>query len=161
MWVMWVKRCVMANGCLGAKPTKPKHDFTLNLFSFVICSIPEKIWLGMKAPAPPALPSQNCRARNLTSYFSLNSDTWIYICDIILFLGLNAITDTYIITTTRIILNLWTFWQTNRYESHCREFLLFYRFAWNKTYLRIHYHYQSMENTNSDACVILCSINFS
>ena len=27
--------------------------------------------------------------------------------------------------------------------------------------LRIHYHYQSMEHTNSDAYLILCSINFS
>ena len=63
----------------------------------------------MKDPATPALPSQNCQARNLTSYFSLNSDTWVYICDFILLIGLNAITDTNIITATRIILNLWTF----------------------------------------------------
>ena len=65
--------------------------------------------LGMKAPAAPALPSQNCWVRNLTLYFSLNGDTWIYICDVILLFGLNAITDTNIIITTRKVLNLWTF----------------------------------------------------
>ena len=61
-------------------------------------------WSGMKAPAAPALPSQ------IISYSSLNSDIRIYICGIILLLGLNAIIDTNIITSTRIILNLWTFW---------------------------------------------------
>ena len=41
----------------------------------------------MKAPATPALPSQKFNF----VYFSLNSDTRIYICDILLLLRLNAI----------------------------------------------------------------------
>ena len=117
-------------------------------------------WSGMKAPAAPTLPSQNCRARNLISYFSLNNDTWIYICYVILLLELNAITRHKYYHNNQNISEFINghFWQANWYECHSREFRLFYRFAWNKTYLRIHYHYQLMENTNSDACVILYSI---
>ena len=43
---------------------------------------------GMKAPAEPELPIQKFNFVDL--YFSLNSDTRIYICDILLLLGLNA-----------------------------------------------------------------------
>ena len=43
----------------------------------------------------------------------------------------------------------WHIWQAYRYEGHSREFRLFYRFAWNKTYITIQYHYQSMENTKA------------
>ena len=70
-------------------------------------ALPDSL-IGYESPCrarAAELPSQSCRAKNLISYFSLNSDTWIYICDIIVLVGLNAITD----TATHIFLNLWTF----------------------------------------------------
>ena len=110
-------------------------------------------WSGMNSrrarAVEPELPSQK-----FNFVFSLNRDTWIYICDVILLLGLNAITHTNNSTTTRIILNLWTFWQATWYKSHGHGFRLFYRFASNKTYLRIHYHYQSKKNTSSEILVL-------
>ena len=81
------------------------------------------------------LPRPRCQARKLISYFSLNSDTWIYICDVVAWTECNN-RHKYLLSQQPA--KFWIYghvWQANRYESHGHEFRLFYRFAWNKTYL--------------------------
>ena len=103
----------------------------------------------MKAPAAPALPSQKFNFVFFSKQWHMNLYLWCYIVD-------------------------WTecnnrhkYYHNNLHNSqfmdifgHGREFRVFYRFAWNKTYLRDLYHNKLMENTSSEACAILCSINF-